>query len=617
MATNESEGGSPVRRPRAPAARISTVLLGLVFLALADAVQTGVLAGEATGPQQANSQLSGGSDERRAQPFVQGLAGQTLTGSVTLSRDIVASRKVGIVIAQDDVVLDCGGHTISGPGSGRGVECVDCNRVTIRNCTIENFEQGIYFAGSDRLDATLSTHNSIVHNELAGNARGIDLIWSHHTTIADNVIVGSSDAAISLAGAENTDGPCSDHTTITGNTLTQNRRGLLSACSYKPQQGNVVEDNSFQRNTVSVTGRFEPKDRIRYRSNTFGENLTTLFLQFEGNHLLEPRASKSVEIHVRDSDGEPCSDFEIRRVETSPPERVTSSKSDNRILASFKPRRKGLYSLGVTIEGCGQESIHQRFWFGKEKSTTLYLASGDRRDAGTLINTPPEESVYVWCTMWIEAGPVEFPSDTGIVKVTKFSSSMWSNYTAFPSSSVYSNLCSIEFDHTYSRRGDLFVSVDGKHENGLAQVTAEFQGGPFLHGPEDWRDLSVKYWGRSPDWISEPGKPSSVVIHYLVTENPTLELVSGSGVQILSATSTVGSNSRSEIVLQGRGETGLRMQMGDASRAYRVEVDGVPCRPGGACVAFQEAGLIRLNVDLADGQAHTISIAGTRPKPER
>jgi parallel beta-helix repeat protein len=546
--------------------------------------------------------------DKPASSFRQGVAGQTITRSVTLSRDILSPDQDAIIIAADDVVLDCGGHVISGSGSGYGVKCIDCNRVTVTNCGIREFEKAIYLGATDRTDPTLSTDNSIIRNELTRNEHGVYLLWSHRTKISKNLIVANTDSGISLTGNKSTDGLCSNDTTISGNTISRNRRGLVTFCPYLPQEGNVVENNTFSRNVVSVTDRFESESRIRYQSNTFDDNLTTVFLQFAGDHVLEAGAPRQFDVAVQRSDGEPCSEFVIKDVVTSPQESVSFSKIDNRIVGNFTPRRQGLYSMNVMIVGCEQEFIKQRYWFGEERSKTLYLTKGKRRDAGKLVSMPPQQPVYVWCTMWVEAAVQDPPKDEGIAKITRIHSSMWSNYIEFDPDTAYSNVCSVEFDHTYSRRGDVFVEIDGKYEEGRAHVTEVFNKGLFLYDSSDWRDLTVKYWGRDPDWISEPGTVSQVEISYLVTRSPVIKSISNHDVRILSATSPKGSSSPVEIVLQGEGKTSLSIETQEAKRRHKISFDGTACGQSAACNSTQQDGVIRLDVALVPGREHTIAV---------
>jgi nitrous oxidase accessory protein NosD len=135
----------------------------------------------------------------KAVEFRQGIAGQTVKQSVALTQDIHANGQTAIVLGADDVVLDCAGHTISGDGTGNGVESIDHKGVTITNCVIENFEKGVYLASTDgRKEELLSVANVVRDNTLTANQHGVFLMWSHQATISGNQLIGNTDSAISL-----------------------------------------------------------------------------------------------------------------------------------------------------------------------------------------------------------------------------------------------------------------------------------------------------------------------------------------------------------------------------------------------------------------------------------
>ena len=63
----------------------------------------------------------------------------------------------GIVIAADDVTLDCAGHVVSG---GRAIQLDGRSGVTIQNCVADGFAIGI--------ELTRSSGNTIASNTLYG-----------------------------------------------------------------------------------------------------------------------------------------------------------------------------------------------------------------------------------------------------------------------------------------------------------------------------------------------------------------------------------------------------------------------------------------------------------------
>jgi len=544
--------------------------------------------------------------------FRQGVAGQTVTQSITLTQDIHASGQTAVVMEADDIVLDCAGHTISGDGTGNGVESIDHRGVTITNCVIENFEKGVYLASTDgRKEELLSVANVVRDNTLTANQHGVFLMWSHQATISGNQFISNTDSAISLTGHPAKGGKCSNAVTVSENEIRFNRRGLVTFCPYKPQSGILVKDNFFSYNVVSVTDRFEGFDRIKYSNNTFDENLTTVLFRYVGNHQLRPGISKEFDIAIYRSDGVACTDFKVESVTTTPDEPISFTKTGNRIHGSFKPGRKGLYSLVVGIRGCDQKLVRQRYWLGTEKSMKYYLHPGHRRDVGTLIDEPPAEPLRVYCTMWIEASIELTPPESGIAKITGFRSSMWSNYSPFSDHSSRETLWGIEFNHTYSRRGDVYVSIDGKHAQGRTQVSEEIGKGPLIFDQSDWLDLAIKYWGREPDWTSGPDAPSAVEVSYVVSDAPILESVSNRKAWVLSATSPPGNPANAEVVLVGQGLTRFLMRMDDASIEYRIDIDGTVCGAESGCRYMQDGALLTVDVELS-GEQRMIAVAAKK-----
>jgi parallel beta-helix repeat protein len=538
--------------------------------------------------------------------FEQGRCGQTVTRSVVLTEDLVDCPGDGIRIGADGVAVDCGGHLIAGTGSGRGIVVTDLHRATVRNCLVRGFDRGIDLSASrPETAAKGSTGHRIAGNTLTGNRHGVFLAWTHETTIASNRVDGNADSGITLAGSDDLHGPCSDRNNIEGNVIGHNRRGLVTWCPYQPQQGNRCRGNTFAHNAVAVTAAFQDRARIDYRGNTFRDNLHTPFFALAGNHRLEAGRPRDFDIALYQGDGSPCRHFTVGSVASSPPEEVRHGRSDNRVRGSFTPRRKGLYSLELEVRGCGQEAMSQRFWLGREEATTLVLARGERNDVGRLVLIPPAEPVRVHCTMWIEAPVHEPPAVTGIAKLTRVRTSLWSDYVAQGDLGLR-NLYGLELDRTFSRRADVLVGVDGKYRTGRIRVTETLQGGPFLLDRADWLGLAVKYIGRDPVWISTPEQLSTVTLDYLVTDAPVVETLSRRDVWLLSATAPADAAGGAELVLAGRGPTTLAVRLPEPERPYRVALDGRECGRDAAC-SFRRDGA-RVHVDLELDSLHRLTI---------
>ncbi|MEM2974352.1 MAG: LamG-like jellyroll fold domain-containing protein [Candidatus Micrarchaeia archaeon] len=75
---------------------------------------------------------------------------QTISNSFKMYNDITDCTNYGVYIQQNNIVLDCNGHRISGtPSSSSGIAAYR-NNVTLKNCVIEGFNYGInmYFRGT-------------------------------------------------------------------------------------------------------------------------------------------------------------------------------------------------------------------------------------------------------------------------------------------------------------------------------------------------------------------------------------------------------------------------------------------------------------------------------------
>ncbi len=102
--------------------------------------------------------------------------GDTITYNVNLSGNLKNSTGGstcsgdGLIIGADDVVVDCAGHSITGSGSSYGINNTGFDNVTIKNCVIQNFTNGIYFDGSDS--------SRIIDNDVTNNVLDDIAIYS-------------------------------------------------------------------------------------------------------------------------------------------------------------------------------------------------------------------------------------------------------------------------------------------------------------------------------------------------------------------------------------------------------------------------------------------------------
>ncbi|MGH9877693.1 MAG: right-handed parallel beta-helix repeat-containing protein, partial [Nitrososphaerales archaeon] len=112
----------------------------------------------------------------------------------TLNTDVTET----IEIQDDNITLDCDGHTLDGTGTGSGVFLNGRMNVTVRNCTITDFSDGINldFSDSNEIEDNMVTNSD---ND------GINLDDSNNNTIYHNTVTDSDDDGIRLDDSNDND----------------------------------------------------------------------------------------------------------------------------------------------------------------------------------------------------------------------------------------------------------------------------------------------------------------------------------------------------------------------------------------------------------------------------
>jgi parallel beta-helix repeat protein len=226
-----------------------------------------------------------------------------VTTNTTLSADFTGY----VVIAKDDVTLDCNGHRIIGSGGGRGVSVEKRRGVTVRNCDVSNFATGVWITSTSasRFEGIRSHHNaapggsggfslgagfwmqSSSGNVLVGNSAqhnsvdGIDAFNS-----ADNLFEGNQSDENGLAGWFLGNG--SDNNTLVSNSAAFNRneRGFIIADGAS---NNFLTGNTAQGNGgcgFSVAGNMHPSVGNVLSGNAAGENACGFALSLDARDTL-------------------------------------------------------------------------------------------------------------------------------------------------------------------------------------------------------------------------------------------------------------------------------------------------------------------------------------------
>ena len=88
----------------------------------------------------------------------------------------------GIEVIQNNITLDCDGHNIDGYGTniGVGLKVSYKSSISVINCNISNFVNGVYFVHSD--------DNNLINNNISNNIDGIILKLCDSNILTNNII---------------------------------------------------------------------------------------------------------------------------------------------------------------------------------------------------------------------------------------------------------------------------------------------------------------------------------------------------------------------------------------------------------------------------------------------
>jgi parallel beta-helix repeat protein len=198
---------------------------------------------------------------------------------VTLAADLLNIEGPCIsLLAATDVTFDCAGHTIDGDDAwmdtdwGIGITGPSNDNITVRNCTISDFDRGIQIAGGGNhtvhdnhftsnsvgIDIGSSGTNDLHANTVDGNtAEGIYLHNATDSSVNNNIVCDNTNLDFELTGGSGNTG---DNNTCDkpDGWNDQGTTGCTSLCAGS------VECNSCADCTSKLTGAF---DRVVLTAN--------------------------------------------------------------------------------------------------------------------------------------------------------------------------------------------------------------------------------------------------------------------------------------------------------------------------------------------------------------
>jgi YVTN family beta-propeller protein/parallel beta-helix repeat protein len=178
--------------------------------------------------------------------------GDTITSNATLSADMNCSG-TGLTIGADNITLDCAGHSIfnslttNGDGAGTGISLANRTGVTVKNCTLSGFNNGI--------SLTSSSNNNVNNNTISYPDSPVDT--SGGFSGGGQPSGGLDDYQYGIYISSSTGNNIANNN-ITNNIVYGGRRSLGGNFNYNvnsqygiylsSSSGNTVTNNSFTHN---------------------------------------------------------------------------------------------------------------------------------------------------------------------------------------------------------------------------------------------------------------------------------------------------------------------------------------------------------------------------------
>ena len=246
-------GGEPVssRGEGAPAWVLGTVVLVALVLVVLAVVFLAEFVFESSTPNDAVTAPPTSGAAVTASPT---------SGAMTIDTDmtLLANHNGRIIIAANNVSLDCAGYTIFGEGeqtSPPGISISDRSGVTVKNCNLANFNDGFR--------VTNSQNNTFIDNTVSQVRQGFTFHNADGNILSGNMVIDASD----WFGYGLFDG--SDRNQISGNTAT----GVTGVgFMIGGGTGNTFDRNNSSDNSGNGFGANPPATGNIYTANIANNN---------------------------------------------------------------------------------------------------------------------------------------------------------------------------------------------------------------------------------------------------------------------------------------------------------------------------------------------------------
>jgi hypothetical protein len=116
------------------------------------------------------------------------VCGQTITEDTILQADLAcpAGTESAIIIGASNIILDLGGHTVSGHVPGNGVFSINQEGITIKNGVIDGFTYGVFVINTSRVTMEKLTVKNLDISDPSNFLFGINILSSQNVIVRDS-----------------------------------------------------------------------------------------------------------------------------------------------------------------------------------------------------------------------------------------------------------------------------------------------------------------------------------------------------------------------------------------------------------------------------------------------
>ncbi|HIH13326.1 TPA: hypothetical protein HA242_06405, partial [Candidatus Woesearchaeota archaeon] len=184
--------------------------------------------------------------------------GSSIISSTTLASDLPVCANRGITLANDNIILDCAGKSLTGSGGDNGVYVSKRRNISIKNCVISGFSYGINLSHTN---SSFVLNNTVRANGIAGVGLEIN---NTYNLIANNTILSSNfanfgygiyiHAPIWKSSPGEFEEVNNSRNRIEGNNVSHHYTGIQAGGMEDLYLNNVLDNNTFGFSNSFFTG---------------------------------------------------------------------------------------------------------------------------------------------------------------------------------------------------------------------------------------------------------------------------------------------------------------------------------------------------------------------------